>query len=64
MMMDRSRFLAVLAERTMFSPTSHLSRRALLKGLLVTAGGSAVMNWGSLTGLAAVAEEVKRKRAP
>ena len=46
----------------MFPPTSHLSRRALLKGLLVTAGGSAVMNWGSLTGLSALAEEVKRKR--
>ena len=28
------------------SPTSHLSRRALLKGLLLTAGGGAVMNWG------------------
>jgi len=44
------------------SPTSHLSRRALLKGLLLTAGGGAVMNWGSLTGLPALAEEVKRKR--
>lgn len=43
-------------------PTSHLSRRALLKGLLLTAGGGAVMNWGSLTGLPALAEEVKRKR--
>src|SRR6476469_7009951 len=42
-------------------PTSHLSRRALLKGLLLTAGGGAVMNWGSLTGLPALAEEVKRK---
>jgi hypothetical protein len=45
-----------------FSPTSHLSRRALLKGLLLTAGGGAVMNWGNLKGLPAVAEEVKRKR--
>jgi hypothetical protein len=44
------------------SPTFHLSRRALLKGLLLTAGGGAVMNWGSLTGLPALAEEVKKKR--
>ena len=39
----------------------HLSRRALLKGVLATAAGGAVMNWGGLTGINAVAEEVKKQ---
>ena len=38
----------------------HLSRRTLMKGVLGTAGGSLVMNWGGLTGAGALAEEVQR----
>lgn len=40
----------------------HLSRRAWLKGTLATAAGGVVMNWGGLTGLQAIADEVKRQR--
>lgn len=40
----------------------HVSRRALLKGLLGTAAGGAVMNWGCLTQTAALADEVKRQK--
>jgi len=44
-----------------FDPASnHLSRRALLKGTLATAGGAVVMNWGGLTSMPALAEEVKK----
>jgi uncharacterized protein DUF1501 len=38
----------------------HLSRRALLKGLLGTAAGGVVMNWGGLT-QTALADEVKKQ---
>lgn len=37
----------------------HLSRRALMKGLLGTAAGGAVMNWGCLT-RTALADEVRK----
>src|SRR4051794_10774715 len=36
----------------------YLSRRALLKGVLATAGGGGVMNWGGLTGTPALADAV------
>src|SRR5947207_2871885 len=39
-----------------------LSRRALLKGLVGSAAGGVVMNWGALTGLPALAAEVKRQK--
>lgn len=42
--------------------TEHFSRRALLKGLLGTAGGATVMNWGLLTGQPACAQEVAREQ--
>ena len=38
----------------------HLNRRSLLKGLLTTAGGYAVANWGALTHSQTIAAEVKR----
>ncbi len=38
----------------------HLSRRALLKGALRTAGGAALMNWGGLFHSDAMANEVKK----
>lgn len=38
----------------------HLSRRTWMKGVLGTAGGGLVMNWGGLTGAGALAEEVQR----
>ncbi len=38
----------------------HLSRRSLMKGLLTTAGGYAVANWGALTHSQTIAAEVKR----
>lgn len=44
------------------SAGEHLSRRALLKGMLGTAAGGVVMNWGSLTGAAALADEVRRQK--
>ena len=40
----------------------HLSRRALMKGLLGTAAGGVVMNWGALTQWSTLAEEVKRQQ--
>src|SRR5688572_2961014 len=39
----------------------HLSRRALLKGTLVTAAGGVVMNWGGLTSQTVFAEAVARQ---
>src|SRR6478735_5927432 len=42
------------------TPATHLSRRALMKATLATAGG-VVMNWGGLTGTA-LGEEVKKER--
>ena len=44
------------------SRAEHVSRRALLKGMVGTAGGGVVMNWGHLTGTTALAEEVARQR--
>jgi hypothetical protein len=41
---------------------NHLSRRALIKGSLVTSAGAAVMNWGGLTNTDALADEVKRRK--
>src|SRR3954468_13103480 len=38
----------------------HLSRRALLKGALVTAGGVALPNWGGLVHSQSVADEAKK----
>src|SRR4051794_36416921 len=40
----------------------HLSRRALMKGVLATAAGGVVMNWGGLTGLPVFAEAVRKER--
>src|SRR3954465_13539118 len=40
----------------------HLSRRALMKGMLATAAGGVVMNWGGLTGFPALAEAVRKQR--
>src|SRR5947209_18757471 len=45
-----------------YSRAEHLSRRALLKGALATAGGGVVMNWGGLTGTPALAGEVRKRR--
>ena len=39
----------------------HVSRRSLMKGLLASSAG-VVMNWGGLTGLNAIADEVKRQQ--
>jgi hypothetical protein len=41
--------------------TEHLSRRAFLKGALVTAGGAAVANWGGLFHAEAAAQEATRR---
>ena len=38
----------------------HLGRRSLMKGLLTTAGGLAVANWGALTHSQSLAAEAKR----
>lgn len=43
------------------NPADHLSRRALFKGVLSTAAGGVVMNWGGIT-QTALAEEVKRSQ--
>jgi hypothetical protein len=43
------------------SGATHLSRRALLKGTLATAGG-VVMNWGGLTSMPALADEVRKQQ--
>ncbi len=40
----------------------HLSRRALMKGLLATAAGGVVMNWGGLTGSTALAAEARKQK--
>ncbi|MCO6457744.1 MAG: DUF1501 domain-containing protein [Pirellulaceae bacterium] len=40
---------------------AHHSRRTMLKGLLATAGGTAVMNWGGLFRSAAAADQVQRQ---
>jgi hypothetical protein len=42
------------------SRQEHLSRRAMLKGSLVTAAGGTVMNWGGLFGSSAFAAEAKK----
>lgn len=42
--------------------SEHYSRRALLKGSLVTSAGSAVMNWGGLFRTPAWAQEVQRQK--
>lgn len=42
-------------------PQQHLSRRALLKGTVMTAGG-ALMNWGSLTSLPAATQAVEKEQ--
>ena len=44
------------------SSSVHLSRRALLKGMVATGAGGVVMNWGSLTNTTALAAEVKRQQ--
>jgi hypothetical protein len=44
------------------SPAEHFSRRALLKGLVCTAAGGVVLNWGSLSGTSALADEVRRQK--
>lgn len=44
------------------NPSQHLSRRALMKGTLSAAAGGVVMNWGGLTNLPALADEVKREQ--
>lgn len=43
------------------NPGEHLSRRALIKGTLVTAGGGVLMNWGGLTSQSVFAEQVARQ---
>ena len=40
----------------------HVSRRALLKGVVGTAAGGALMNWGSLFGSHALADQVKKEQ--
>src|SRR5213078_3330689 len=44
------------------SRSEHLSRRALLKGLVGTAAGGLLLNWGSLTNAFALAEEARRQQ--
>lgn len=44
------------------SSQEHFSRRAMLKGLLGTAAGGAVMNWGLLTQEDAFGEQVRREQ--
>lgn len=44
----------------MCSPQEHLSRRALLKGALLTTGGLAVPNWGGLVHSQTVADAAKK----
>jgi len=43
-------------------PIAHLSRRALLKGSIATAGGGALMNWGSLFNSALAADAVQKQQ--
>lgn len=42
--------------------SEHLSRRAMIKGVLGTAAGGVVMNWGALTHVSAFAEEAKKQQ--
>ncbi len=44
------------------SYADHLSRRSFFKGTLGTAAGGVVLNWGGLTSLPALAEEVRREQ--
>ena len=44
------------------SSAEHLSRRRFLKGTLATASGGVLLNWGGLTSLPALAEEVRREQ--
>lgn len=44
----------------MCNTSHHLTRRSLMKGLLTTAGGMAVANWGALTHSQTIAAEAKR----
>lgn len=44
------------------SGAEHISRRAMLKGLVGTAAGGVVMNWGCLTNTSALAEEARRQQ--
>lgn len=44
------------------SSVDHLSRRSFFKGTLGTAAGGVVLNWGGLTSLPALAEEVRREQ--
>jgi hypothetical protein len=46
--------------RNRCSRHEHLSRRAFLKGSLVTAGGVAVANWGGLSCSQTIAAEAKK----
>src|SRR5262245_30387394 len=41
---------------------SHMSRRAFLKGTIVTAGGGVLANWGGLTHSQTAAPDVARRR--
>ena len=43
-------------------PNNHLTRRALMKGLLATSAGGVVMNWGGLTGSTSLAAEVRKQK--
>lgn len=40
--------------------TDHFSRRSLMKGLLSTASGLAIANWGALTHSQTIAQEIRR----
>lgn len=43
------------------TPVDHVNRRLFLKGLVATAGGGAVANWGSLFNSASMAADVQKK---
>src|SRR5262245_49693828 len=48
---------------SLFCPRSeHLSRRDLMKGMLATATGGVVMNWGALANVSRFAAEAKKER--
>lgn len=44
------------------SSSEHLSRRALLKGTLLTSSGAVLPNWGGLTGMSALADQVNSQQ--
>ncbi len=44
------------------TPAEHLSRRALMQGVLGVAGGGVVMNWGGLTQTALADEVIRAKK--